>query len=278
MFRTIIRSKKFIFGLCIVSFFIIISIFANFIAPYGYEEQNVGPKLLEPNSEYIFGTDNHGRDMFSRVIYGSRISLFVSILTGLITGSIGTVLGILSGFYKDRASDYIIMRFMDIIFSIPWILVALMLAIILNPGITTVILSLSIVYIPQMTRVVRSATFGIIKKEYMLAARINGDNNLSLMFKYIFPNIFNVVIVQVMFIISFSIIGEAALSFLGYGIRQPVPSWGLLLQNAQKFMWSQSYLIIVPGIAIVLGVLGLNFLGDGLRDILDPKYQRIYKW
>ena len=276
--RIIFRSKKFIFGIIIVLLFIILGIFADFIAPYGYEEQNVGPKLQTPNINFLFGTDNHGRDLLSRVIFGTRISLLVSISVGFITVIFGTPFGILSGYFRNRPIDHFLMRLMDIIFSIPWILVALMLALILNPGIRSVILAMSIVYIPQMTRVVRSATMEIREKDYIMVAKISGESNITIMTRFIFPNILNIIIVQMMFTISFSIIGEAALSFLGYGIRPPVPSWGLLLQEAQKFIWTANYLIIFPGVIIVLGVMGLNFLGDGLRDLLDPRFQKIYRW
>ena len=278
MTKVIFTNKKFLFGLLMVLLIFICAIFANFLAPYGYEERNVGPKLMKPNLDYPFGTDEHGRDLLSRIIYGTRISLLVSISTGIATILIGIILGIASGFYSNSIIDQIIMRIVDTLLGIPWVILALMLAVIMGPGVVTVILSLTLVYFPQATRVIRSITLSIRSQDYITGAVLTGENDFNILLRYILPNTFNVVIVQFMYTVSFSILGEAALSFLGYGVRPPVPSWGLLLQGATKFIWTNNYLIIFPGITIIISVLSLNFFGDGLRDLLDPKYKSTYSW
>jgi peptide/nickel transport system permease protein len=276
MFRALLRNKKFIGGFTIIFLMVVISIFSDFIAPFGYREYNVGPKLEKPNTGHFFGTDHVGRDTFSRVLYGTRVTLLVaiSVATGCLV--IGIVLGVLAGYYNNSAIDNLIMRVTDIFFSIPWILTGLVLALIMRPGIVSVSIALILFYAPQMTRVVRGTSLGIKELDFVTAARICGENDFSIILRYIIPNCFGPIIVQTMLIMSYSILGEAALSFLGYGVRPPIPSWGILLQDAANYIWAAPYLVIFPGIAIVIGVLGFNYLGDGLRDIIDPKYRRTF--
>jgi len=276
MLRAIIKNKKLLTGLIIILFMIIIAIFSNYIAPYGYDQYNVAPRLTTPNIKNIFGVDHVGRDEFSRVLFGSRVTLIVAICVALGCLILGTFLGVLAGYYNNSLLDNIIMRITDIAFSIPWILTGLVMALILKPGIESVSIALIIVYSPQMARVVRSATLGVKDLDYITAAKIYGENDFSILFRYVIPNCIGPIIVQTMLIMSYSILGEAALSFLGYGVRPPIPSWGTLLQDAAKYIWSSPFLVIFPGIAIVVGVLGFNYLGDGLRDLLDPKYRRIF--
>ena len=276
MFRIIISNKKLLAGLIMLSILVILAVFSDFIAPYGYDESNVGPKLLSPSLDNLLGTDHLGRDLLSRVIYGSRISLFVAIAVAAGSGFLGIIFGALAGYYSNRFIDNIIMRIVDILFSIPWILIGLMLAVVLNPGVDTVIYAMIIVYTPQMARVVRSVALEIKEQDLITAAKIFGENDFSIIFRYVVPNCFGPVIIQIMFIMSYSLLGEAALSFLGYGVRPPTPSWGLLLQSSIKYMWTSPYLFIFPGLVIIFVVLSFNFLGDGLRDFLDPKYRRIF--
>lgn len=258
-----------------ISIVILIAIFANLIAPYEYDKIKTGKNLEPPNIKHILGTDQMGRDLFSRIIYGTRISLIVAFIVVLISFSIGTMLGLLAGYYSGIV-DNLLMRLMDIIFSFPWVLVGLMLAAIMGPGTYTVIIALSIVYIPQFARIARSATLEVKPLDYIEAAKISGENNFKIILKYIFPNILSILIIQATISMSYSILGEAALSYIGYGTRPPTPSWGLLLQQYSNYLDKASNLVIFPGLAIVFLVLSFNFIGDGLRDSLDPRYRRIF--
>ena len=186
------------------------------------------------------------------------------------------MLGILAGYYSNSVIDNLIMRVTDVAFSIPWILTGLMMALIIAPGMSSVAIALIIFYAPQMARVVRATSLDVKELDYVTVAAVYGENDLSIMTRYVLPNCFGPIVVQAMLIMSYSILGEAALSYLGYGIRPPFPSWGTLLQDAAKYLWTAPYLVVFPGIAIVLSVLGFNFIGDGLRDMLDPKYRRMF--
>lgn len=275
MVKAVIRNKKLFLGLVMVSILILVGIFAYQIMPYGYDQAGVGEPLKPPSKQHWFGTDILGRDIFSRVIYGARVSLLASI--GITLGSLilGIPIGLVSGYYGG-AVDNICMRFMDVLFSFPWVLMGLFLAAIRGPGLSTVMIALTLTYFPQVARIVRSSTLSLKEQDFVIMARLNGENGPYIMFRYILPNCLAPLVVQTTVIMSFSILGEAALSFLGYGTRQPVSSWGIMLQQATEYIWTARYLIIFPGLFILFAVLGFNFMGDGLRDILDPRYRRIY--
>ena len=276
MFFAILKNKKLLIGLIMTIIIIILAIAANIIAPYQYDESNVGSKLQTPNLHYLFGTDHLGRDVFSRVVYGTRVSLVVALMVAFLALIIGIFLGVIAGYYSNSIADHFIMRSIDILYSIPWILTGLVLAVLMKPGVNTVIIALTIVYIPTMTRVVRSSVLGVKELDFITAARITGENNFSIILRYIIPNSFGPIIIQFMFVMSYAVLGEAALSYLGYGVKPPTPSWGLLLQNSINYAWTSPYLFIFPGIVIIFSVLSFNFLGDGLRDIIDPRYRRTF--
>ncbi len=275
MIRSIIRNKKLFIGLIMLAVFVLLGVFAPFLSPYPHDQAYVGKSLEPPTREHWFGTDRLGRDVFSRVIYGTRISLVaaVSITTACLI--IGVPLGLLSGYYGGML-DIGMMRLVDIFFTFPWILMGLLVVVIRGPGLSSVIIALTLSYFPQIVRIVRGAVLNIKEQDFVTAARLNGEKNLYILFRYILPNCFAPLIVQTTIIMSFSILGEAALSYLGYGTRPPTPSWGILLQQATNYIWVAKHLVIYPGIFIVFAVLTFNFTGDGLRDILDPRYKRIY--
>lgn len=274
--RALIRNKKLFIGSLMFLIIVVLAIFSNFIAPHGYNEYNIGKALSGPSKAAWLGIDHMGRDLLSRILYGTRVSLIVAFSVSLCSSFFGIFIGSIAGYYNNKIIDIIISRFLDILFSIPWILLALLIAVILKPGIPTVIIIMTIIYVPQVARVVRSAVLEIKELDFVHAASLYGERSFNVLFRYILPNCTGPIIIQLIFLMSYTILGEAALSYLGYGVRPPTPSWGLLLQNATQYLWTSPHLIIFPGIAIVFGVLSFNFLGDGLRDLLDPKYRRTY--
>ena len=275
MLKTVVKNKKLFIGSIMLIVFLSIGIFAPQIIPYPYDKTYLGPSLKPPSSDFWFGTDRLGRDVFSRVIYGTRISLIAAVSITSICLLLGVPLGLLSGYYGGIL-DILLMRVVDVFFGFPWVLMGLLVVVIRGQGLSSVIIALSLAYFPQIVRIVRSNVLVLKEQDFITAARLTGENDFYIIFRYILPNCSASLIVQVTLIMSFSILGEAALSYLGYGTRPPMPSWGILLQQATNYIWVAGYLVIFPGIFIVFAVLTFNFTGDGLRDILDPRYKRIY--
>jgi len=271
-----INNKKFLIGSIMLLVMVFLSLSAPLITRYGYDDTFVGPALEPPSREYWFGTDRLGRDMFTRVIYGTRISLISALTITSICFAIGVLLGLLAGYFGG-VLDMLVMRVVDIFFSLPWVLIGLLVVVIRGPGLLSVVISLSLAYFPSFTRITRSVVLSVREQDFVIAARLTGESNANIIFRYILPNCFSALIVQASIIMSFAILGEAALSYLGYGIRPPEPSWGVLLQQSTNYMWDNSYLVILPGLFIVFTVLSFNFMGDGLRDLLDPRYKRAYE-
>jgi peptide/nickel transport system permease protein len=275
MLKVIIKNKKLFIGMIMLFVFIALGIFAPYIASYPPEKTYVGPSLAHPTKDFWFGTDRLGRDQFSRVIYGTRVSLIAAVSVTTICLIVGLPMGLLAGYYG-KALDIGLMRVVDVFFTFPWVLMGLLVVVIRGQGLNSVIIALSLSYFPQIVRVVRGAVMIIKEQDFVAAARLTGENDFIILFKYILPNCFAPLIVQTTIIMSFSILGEAALSYLGYGTRPPMSSWGILLQQATNYLWVAKHLVIFPGIFIVFAVLTFNFTGDGLRDMLDPRYKRIY--
>jgi peptide/nickel transport system permease protein len=275
MLKSIIRNKKLFIGLIMVLIFISVGIFARQIMPYDYDETYVGDQTETPSKDFWFGTDILGRDVFSRVIFGTRVSLVASASITLMSLIIGVPIGLLSGYYGGFI-DNIIQRVVDIFFSFPWVLMGLLVAAIRGPGLASVIIALTITFFPQVIRITRSAVVIVKEQDFVKAARLTGENDFYIIIKYVFPNCLAPLIVQTTIIMSFAILGEAALSYLGWGVRQPLSSWGMMLQQAASYLWTAKHLVFYPGLFIIFAVLSFNFTGDGLRDILDPRYKRIY--
>jgi ABC-type dipeptide/oligopeptide/nickel transport system permease subunit len=266
------RNKKAFIGTLMLIILIGVAVMAPFLAPYEPEQLATGPPLTQPRSGHLLGTDNYGRDVLSRMVYGARISLVVAFVVSAGAASIGVSLGLITG-YKGGVIDFVIMRLIDMIFTFPWALIALAVAAILGPGLNTVIIALIIVYSPILTRLTRSVALGIRELEYVDAARVVGQSDLAIMLRCVLPNSSSPILVQATSIMGFSILAEAAISYIGLGTRAPTPSWGLSLSEGSNYMWVAPHLVIFPGLAIVYVVLALNLLGDGLRDILDPRYR-----
>jgi len=239
------------------------------VTPYPVLEQHPIDRLKAPSSEYWFGTDQFGRDIFSRVMKGGANSLQVAVTSVFISSFLGTVIGILAG-YTGGLLDTVLMRLMDILFAFPSLLLALLIVTIIGAGLSSTVLAITVVYTPIFARVARGPVLGLKNAEFVTAARCLGAQNWRIILHHIFPNMRTVLIVQFTLALSWALITEAGLSFLGLGTQPPNPSWGLMLSENRGLAEIAPWLILFPGLAIMLTVLGFNLLGDGLRDVLDP--------
>lgn len=265
-----LKNKKAVFGLIVLIVIILCAIFANFIAPFSFDEQNLQNAFMPPSLEHWFGTDEFGRDIFSRVIYGSRQSLFIGIASVAFSTIIGGLLGLISG-YSGGIIDSIIMRIMDIILSIPSMLLAISVVAALGPSVRNLLFAIGISKIPNYARIMRASVMSVKDMEYIEAARILGVSNKEIVFKDILPNSLSPLIVQVTVGVAFAILTAASMSFLGLGIQPPTPEWGAMISTAKNYIRDYPYMTIFPGITTMITILSLNLLGDGLRDALDPK-------
>jgi peptide/nickel transport system permease protein len=250
--------------------FVLIAVFANFIAPYSYSTQDLVNILKEPSLNHLFGTDQYGRDIFSRVLYGARISVSVGFIAVVIALLIGSILGSIAGFYGKKV-DSIIMRCMDILLSIPSILLALAIVATFGTSVVNLMIATGISTVPSYARLVRASILSIKDQEFVEAARAVGTNDFEIIIKHILPNCLAPILVQTTFGVATAILTVAGLSFVGLGLQPPIPEWGFMLSDARNYIREYSYMMIFPAIAIALTVFSLNSLGDGLRDALDPK-------
>ncbi|BDG48709.1 MULTISPECIES: nickel transporter permease [Parageobacillus] len=257
-------------GLGIVIFFILLAILAPLIAPYSITEQNLTQRLQPPSSKHLFGTDDFGRDIFSRVIYGARISLWVGFFSVLGSVIVGSLLGIIAGYYG-RWIDGIISRLFDIMLAFPSILLAIGIVTVLGPSLQNALIAIAVINVPNFGRLIRSRVLSIKQEEYIMAAKAIGMSDMRILFHHILPNSMAPIIVQGTLAIATAIIEAAALGFLGLGAQPPNPEWGKMLADSKDFLTQAPWTMIFPGLAIMLTVLGFNLMGDGLRDALDPR-------
>jgi len=276
----IIRRLTLIIPATILILLVLTAIFAPWIAPHNPEKTAMRDRLLPPfwadegKTTYLLGTDNLGRDVLSRVIYGARISLSVSLLVILITSSVGTVLGIIAGYLGGRTEN-VLMRITDVSLSFPAILIAILLAASIGPGYWTVVLALSILGWSPYARLIRGEALRLREEDFVAQARIIGASPIRIMLRHIFPNIINPLIIMMTLSVGMVILTEAGLSFLGAGIPPPTPSWGAMVNDGRNYIDSSWWISFFPGIAIGLVVMSGNFLGDWLRDKLDPRLRQI---
>jgi len=263
------KNKLAMFGFYFLIFLIIIAIFGPYFAPYGYDDQNVGEQLMFPSWKFPFGTDNFGRDILSRMIYGSKVSLEVGFISVAFSATVGCALGAIAAFY--RKLDNLIMRFIDIIAGIPYLLLAIAIAAALGSGLTNLMLAVGISAIPPYARITRASFLTVQETEYIEAARSIGANNFRIIIRHIFPNAMSPIIVQATLGTANAIILAACLSFMGLGIQPPSPEWGAMLSSGRIYIRDYWHMTVIPGIALMLVVYSLNTLGDGLRDALDPR-------
>jgi peptide/nickel transport system permease protein len=256
-------------GAVVVALVILVAIFAPYVAPYSPTAQ-ASKRLLEPSAEHLLGTDEIGRDVLSRVIFGARVSLYVGVIAVTIALCLGATTGIISG-YVGGTLDNLVMRVVDIMFAFPGLVLAIVIAGLLGPSIGNTMIAIGIVYAPQYARVARGSVLSVKEELYIEAARTVGGSGIHIVWRHILPNIIAPLIVLTTLSMSTAILTEASLSFLGLGTQPPEPSWGSMLSTGRRFMEIAPWVAIYPGLAIMLAVLGFNFLGDGLRDALDPR-------
>ncbi|MBA2879415.1 peptide/nickel transport system permease protein [Anoxybacillus kamchatkensis] len=264
------KNKMALIGSGIVLFFILLAIFAPFIAPYDMNDQQLSMRLQAPSKDHIFGTDDFGRDIFSRVVYGARISLWVGFFSVLGSVVIGSLLGIIAGYYG-RWVDAVISRIFDIMLAFPSILLAIGIVAVLGPSLKNALIAIAVINIPNFGRLIRSRVLSIKQEEYITAAKAIGMSDARILFHHILPNSMAPIIVQGTLAIATAIIEAAALGFLGLGAQPPNPEWGKMLADSKAYLTQAPWTMIFPGLAIMLTVLGFNLMGDGLRDALDPR-------
>jgi peptide/nickel transport system permease protein len=263
-------SKLMIVGGLIIIFLILIAILAPVISPYDPKEQNLYEGLNTPDYQHPFGQDRLGRDILSRVIHGSRISLLVGIIVVAVSSFIGALVGSFSGYMGGKA-DEIIMRFCDIVLSFPGILLAIAIMSILGPSLNNVIIALCAMGWVSYTRLIRGQILSLREREFVVAVDSLGGSPFRIILRHLLPNVISPLIVEATFGMAGAIIAEASLSFLGLGVQPPHPSWGSMLNEGRQFLLIAPHLTIFPGLAIMIMVLGLNFVGDGIRDLMDVR-------
>ena len=270
--RKLFRRKLVLAGAAILVVVTLLALFAPWITPYGPMAMKISDRLQSPRLAHWFGTDELGRDVFSRVVFGARYSLMIGASVVLISVTGGVLLGLTAGFF--RRLDGPIMRFVDAMMSFPDILLAIALVAVLGASMTNVILALAIVYTPRVARVVRASTLVVRELLFIEAARALGVSTWRILFIHILNNIASPILVQATFIFAYAVLAEAGLSFLGVGVPPELPTWGTMIASGQQFAHQAIWLVVFPGIAIVLSALSLQMVGDGFRDLLDPKLRK----
>lgn len=263
------QNKLAAFSAVLIALVLLLAVFAPLIAPYGEAEQDVLARLQPPSAAHWLGTDELGRDVLSRILYGSRLSLAIGILPSVISLVIGIVLGLLAGYFGGWA-DYVIMRLADVMLSVPSLLLAMVVMYTLGSSTVNLFVALSMVGWASVARVVRSQTLSLKESEYVEAAQSIGVSRFNIMRRHILPNCVPSLIVLFTLNVPAAILSESSLSFLGIGAQPPAASWGLMVNQSKQFLFTQPWLALAPCVAIMVVVLAFNFLGDGLRDVLDP--------
>lgn len=271
--RRLSKNSSAMIGLVVVTILVLMAIFAPLIAPYPYDKQNLLNTRKPPSAEHIMGTDELGRDIFSRIVYGSRYSLSIGFLAVLFSNLIGMTLGALAGYFGGITDD-IIMRLIDIIQSIPGILLAIAISVVLGPGFINTLIALGFGAITMACRLMRASVLGIRHQEFLEAAVSNNASTFRIITRHVVPNSFAPVLVGATMSIGNVIMSAAMLSFIGLGIQPPTPEWGAMISGGRALIRSCPWMVTFPGIFIMLTVLAFNMLGDGLRDALDPKLKK----
>jgi peptide/nickel transport system permease protein len=258
-------------GLAVTVFFLFAAIVLPLFIPYSAAiKQNAKIRLQPPSIEHIFGTDEYGRDEFTRIVYGTRTSLSLGIITTVTSALLGCLLGSIAAFYGGWV-DSVIMRIVDLFMCIPAILLALALVAALGPSLINLIIAITVASVPPFTRIVRSVILTVVDQDYIEAARSYGASSGRIILRYVLPNAMGPIIVQTTMSVAGMIIATASLSFIGMGVQPPTPEWGVMLANASTYMLTSPYLLFCPGICIMMSALALNLVGDGLNDALDPR-------
>lgn len=267
------KSKLTMIGSVIIAIFLLVAAFAPLIAPYSPTDQDLSVRLRGPSWQHLFGTDQFGRDIFSRVIYGSRIALWIIFLVSVISGSIGMFIGVVSGYFGKIVDD-ILMRITDMFLAFPSLILAMAFAAMLGPDLTNTIIAISIVSWTTYARLARAEAMKVKSQPYIEAVRATGGGNLRIMFLHVMPMCISPVFVQLTLRMGTILLTAAGLGFLGLGVQPPTPEWGAMVSAGRSFLIDQWWISTFPGIFIALVVLGFNLLGDGVRDMLDPRLRR----
>lgn len=267
------RNKLAMIGLAVLILLILVAVFADYVAPFKYSRQNLREVLQHPNAKHLLGTDEFGRDVLSRLIYGARVSLQVGLVSVSIALVLGGALGAIAGYYGGWL-DNLLMRLMDVQLAIPSTLLAIAIAAALGPGLFNLMIAVGISSVPRFSRLLRASVLSVKEMEFIEAARAMGASDFRIILLHILPNCCAPLIVQATLSVAGAILSSAALSFIGLGIQPPFSEWGGMLSSARGYLRGSAYLSMFPGIAIVVTIIALNFLGDGLRDAMDPKLKR----
>lgn len=270
MWSALKQNKIAVVGLVVIVLLILIALFGEFISPYDPLKIDMGSAKQTPSAQHWFGTDIQGRDIFSRVLSGTKYSLLVGIGAVAFSLVIGTIVGAIAGYFGGII-DTVFMRIMDMMLAIPSILLAITLMAAFGQGLDKAIIAIGVVSIPEYARIVRSSILSVKENDYVAAAKVIGNNDRRIIFKHILPNVVSSIVVRATLGISTAILDIAALGFLGLGVKPPTPEWGTMLGDAKTYILSLPHMIVFPGIAISVTVLAFNLFGDGLRDALDPK-------
>jgi len=267
------KNKPAMISLVFIALLILCAIFAPYLTKYDYAKQTLMEAKLYPSSEHIFGTDDYGRDLFTRVLYGTRISLLVAFLSTIVSVVISLVIGATAGYFGGKY-DNIVMRIMDIITAIPGMLLAICFQAAFGTGIVNTAIAISLGSVPILTRILRSSVMLLQNEEYLEAARACGSNSFRIIMKHVIPNTLAPILVQTSLRISDSIIAISGLSFIGLGVQPPTPEWGNMLAAGREYIRTFWPMMVYPGIALALTILAFNLLGDGLRDAMDPRLKK----
>ena len=270
IWRRFRKSKTAMLGLCLLIFVLCIAIFADVITPYENAISQSANRLDGPSAAHIFGTDELGRDLFTRIVHGSRYSLLIGVSTSVLALVIGGLLGAIAAYYGGWV-DNIIMRLTDVVMTVPPILLSLAVVAALGGSLRNLLIAITISCVPSMLRLVRSVVLGVVDEDYIEAARSYGASDMRIILKYVIPNALGPIIVTTTMNVANMILSAAGLSFLSLGVQPPAPEWGALLSDAKTYMFTAPHLLYIPGIFIVIAALSFNLAGDGLRDALDPK-------
>ncbi|MDX6748479.1 ABC transporter permease [Geminicoccaceae bacterium 1502E] len=267
--RRLLRHRMFLTGAILLLIVSLAAIFADVLAPSDPLKISIRTRFEPPGAEWLFGTDNFGRSQWSRVLYGARLSLMIGLGVVILNAVFGTLVGALAGYF--RSLDNLLMRITDAFMAFPVILLAIGITAALGPGSLNAVIALAAVYTPRTARIVRASVLVVREMEYVEAARAMGATHWRIIWHHILPNCMAPLIVQLTFIFAYSVLSEAVLSFLGLGAQPPTPTWGNIIAEGRQYIREAPWITAIPGIALAMTVMGLNLLGDGLRDVLDPR-------
>jgi peptide/nickel transport system permease protein len=272
--KSFLRMGLGLIGVIIVLGLILTALFAKYIAPIDPNAQDYNSILIPPSGAHLFGTDDLGRDIFSRVVFGAQVSIKAALIPVGIAILFGVTIGLLSGYYRGFWDEWIVMRFIDAMQAFPFLILSLAIAAVLGSGFGNAMIAIGIGFVPAFIRITRGQVLQLRNLEYIHAAKATGVKDMRIIFSHILPNALNPIIVQATLAMAAGILAEASLSYLGLGVKPPTPSWGSMLNQAQTLITVAPYVTLYPGIAIFLAVFGFNLLGDGLQQILDPRIRK----